>query len=168
MKRKLPLEPKDRNDIPKIRTRGEDIQTLYLLAGALTAIDKVEERMGPRLLQIPNAMKRLKWASSVLYGVMGEVLATFPDEKIETVQKLLPLMKMYIQCGKPAVNDPEYLYVKVKDLDQLAFHAHEKCAFCDEQNRCKTCALGQALDATMPHCRNGRSWFEMDLLKGDG
>ena len=151
--------------IPVIRANNEAVTTAL---GLIAALQEMKVALDSRFLQrfkaVPNGYRNARLIFSLLNKLIDDVLLTFPVEKLESMQRMLPHMKFQIHCGPSVskINNDEVI-ISEKNLDALVLAAHDgKCKLCIDQN-CKRCKLGKALDGLCCYDREDGSWATIDI-----
>ena len=153
------------NDIPVIRANNEAVTTAL---GLLAALQEMKVALDSKFLQrikaVPNGYRNARLIFVLLNNLLDDVLLTFPAEKLESMQRMLPHMKFKILCGVSASKvDNDSVVLSEKNLDALVLAAHDgKCKLCIDQN-CSRCALGKALDGLCSYDREDGSWATIDI-----
>ena len=152
-------------NIPIIRANNEAVTTAL---GLIAALQEMKVALDSKFLQrfkaVPNGYRNAKMIFSVLNKLIDDVLMTFPVEKLESMQRMMPYMKFKILCGVSVSNvENDNVVLSEKTLDTLVLAAHDgKCKMCIDQN-CKRCALGKALDGLCSYDREDGSWATIDI-----
>lgn len=155
------------NNIPIIRSNNEAVSTALGLIAALQEMKvALDSKFLQRIKAVPNGYRNARLIFVLLNNLIDDVLLTFPAEKLESMQRMLPHMKFKILCGVSASKvDNDSVVISEKNLDTLVLAAHDgKCKLCIEQN-CSRCALGKALDGLCCYDREDGSWATIDIEK---
>lgn len=152
-------------NIPIIRANNDAVTSALGLIACLQELKKsINSPFQQRFKAVPGGWRDVKMIFAVLNKLIDNTLLTFPVEKLESMQRMMPHMRYNIQCGATVskLNNDEVL-ISEKNLDVLVLAAHDgKCKLCIEQN-CKRCKLGKALDGLCAYDREDGSWAMIDL-----
>ena len=148
---------------PVIRATSEEIESIYELYAAKTALSRAGREMERRARSIPNGWRDLRQVTGTLARLVDRIMQTVPVEKQAAIYRMLPNCHFRVIKGIEACNlSPDEIVLNQSEFDAIAKAAHQQCKLCDRQN-CKQCTLGRTFDRVLTHDRDGRSWASIDM-----
>ena len=153
----------DEKSIPRMRSNAHDVNWLLSMFAIAQMLENGREELRPRFEVIPQGMKRMRWAHSVISKLVDQLLLTYPPEKYQTIynQSKHLYFKLDVMPGATR-NDHTKTIMEVDDLEVLIASAHEKCLLCPNPEKCGKCELGRTLDRCTPEDRGKTgSWATM-------
>lgn len=157
------MTEEQKRNTPVIRANKEEIGIVFGMLAACQEFDKAEKMMYKRVKAIPNGWRDLRMVKAVINRLVDDLLATFPYEKLVSMQKMLPHMRYKVMFGAQASQiGKDECIINTDRLNVLAMAAHDKCKICFD-GQCNRCALGKVFDSIYCKDREDGRWSEMDM-----
>lgn len=153
------MTDEQRMQLPRTRPTSDEVLSEFSLFAACQLLEDSGKELERRVRLLPDGWRDYRLAVSKASRVATDVLCTFTPDRLAGMQKQLPLMHCKVYTGKPAVADPDCLYMTVDDFSVICKAAHEKCALCMEQH-CARCELGKMFDRHLLYDRGDLTWAE--------
>lgn len=153
--------------LPVMRARKDEIDSFIAMVCSLSKFTEAQVTMNKRLHSIPGGWRDMRMICSVLSKLIDNIKGTFPQDRSETLDRLLPDVR-FAYWYKGQIGRHEAISgIRTSDLDLLASCAHEgACKLCID-GQCDRCDLGKCFDMVLEVDRErGESYAYMDVGNG--